>query len=223
MTALSEMISPSQETEQEWDREFIQWGSYNNELLGARPFELSRDSLKMLFDLHSQHESLFSDLIDKSFERFAAYLVNNARFFTEVVTLPDREHVGFLYLTDLLLNEVEPNQIVSAFGHFSFWSGKLGERRRMIRELIELIARGFKMHRLSVRLPVYAPGAIRAATKIGFTGDFPFRLRDREIKVEAVLREAIKYKGEWREMIIMSLVGDELWAKHLARQQPGQE
>lgn len=211
MTAiLAEMISDSTQ-KQLYDQEFLIWGEYGGELLGARPFELTRKSLEKLYDLHKQHDSLFSDLIEHTFERWASYTVSCARFFVEVIDIPTREHVGFLYLTDLMQNENEPCQVVSAYGHFSFWSGRLGERRKLVKELLELFAESFEMHKLYVRLPVYAPGAIRAAVKLGFTGPFKYRLRDRDIQVEAQLREAIKYKGEWRDVIIMSLVGDELW------------
>lgn len=205
------MTLPEPAVANELDREFVVWGEYGDELLGVRPMPMDLGNLEKVYELHSQHDALFSDLVERSFKRWAAFILGNAKFPMEVLVLPEREHVGYMYLTDVLFNENKPMQMTSASGHFSFWDGKIATRKQLVKQVIEVFARGYKLHRLWVRIPVYAYRAVRAAVQLGFSGPYEYRLLDRKVMIEGVSRLAIKYKGEWHDVLQLGLVGDELW------------
>lgn len=205
-----EKWSPDEIISSGYDAEFVVWGEYGDEWLGARPYVITLESLRGLYDLHSQHDSFFPDYLKRDFDLWAWRMIECTRFPMEVVTLPSKEHVGFMYLTDVFKSDTE-DEIVECFGHFSFWEGKVGEGRRgLMNDVIELLARAYKIHRMSVRIPVYAVGAIRQAKKLGFGGGYITEVGKSKIMVEGVLRKASKYHGEWHDVVVMSRVGKEL-------------
>ncbi|NIN68850.1 MAG: hypothetical protein GTO63_30025 [Anaerolineae bacterium] len=214
---------PTAEQAAWYGKEFIVWGESMGRWHGARPLALTQENLEKIWNLHKKHESLFNDNIDRSYERFERYMVMRARLPTEIVSIPDMEHVGLLYLTDPVVASETEDKIVEVFGHFSFWDGDFAHRKDIVRRLIDVVSKAFKIHRLCVRIPTYARGAIRAASKLGFGGYFLEEISGKEYAVEGVLRDSVEFEGEWHDCVIMSLTGEELrWDSDLRQADPAQ-
>lgn len=208
---------PNEATAREYDREFLVWGECGGRWHGARPMIVTPEKLQEVWEKHSKHRSLFNDHVERSFERFKEYMVNRVRLPVEVVTLPEMEHAGFLYLTDPWVQSETGPMVIEAFGHISFWDGDFAHRRELVRELIAVVAKAYNIHRLLVRVPTYARGAVRAAIKLGFNGPLEAEVvlghegSPEIVRVEGLLRKSVQYDGKWYDSILLSLVGDELW------------
>lgn len=196
---------PSDALKKAYDREFIVWGKYRHEWLGARPLPLTVDKIKQIYALHSKHESIFHDHAKKTLEVFTWYVLNRMKMPIEVVRLPGNIHTGLMYVTDLEQSATQ-NLILNAFGHFSFWDGNFAGRRELVKEAIRIGAKAINLRRMTVRIPTHARGAIRAAAKLGFGGSLDTVLDDKTYKVAGRFTRSLQYQGEWYDEILMEKI-----------------
>lgn len=199
--------------DEDLDREFLVHGEYGGEHLGARPLPLTIEKLRELWELHSRHKIFFDDLALYSFERFGAYAIQHMTMPIEVVTIPERKHVGVCCLTDVIQAETEPG-VVNAFFHGSYWDGDAAHRRELTKQVIRIWVKVLRIHRLMALVPAKAVGALNQLSKLGFGGAFDYQLSPsrpgKTIKVEGVWRQAKKMEGEWISMVQVAMTADEL-------------
>jgi hypothetical protein len=109
-------------------------------------------------------------------------------------------------LKDAVLLEVEDGGIMSlsdlhpgtyAQAHLTFWDRHLSSRTKLIQECLFWAYTSFDLHRIEVIIPAFARAIRRfLKEKLGFTE-------------EGVLRKRSKYKGDFIDQIVLSLLRED--------------
>jgi RimJ/RimL family protein N-acetyltransferase len=157
----------------------------------VRVGDYSFKTLKLLWENLSQFETLFNDHFEKDFSRFVSAFVrqeNGEPVPTGLMWLVD--DIGMLRLTDMVPLE-------SASAHFIFWDRRFRGREELIRKMLEHVFEKYKFHRIKVEVPLYAQKTLVAVERIGFTK-------------EGRMREAVRYKGEWFDANLYSMLEGDL-------------
>ena len=153
------------------------------------PFSFKK--LRELYERLSKFEVLFNDSIENGFEDFVdSFLCEVGGEIKPLGLIWQVDDVGILYLT-----EIRPGYEAEA--HFSFWDQRIRGREKLVAEMVRYVVTRFGFHRIAVEIPVYAKPALKAVERIGF-------------KKEGRKRKAVKYKGEWFDVNLYSVVEDEL-------------
>ena len=101
----------------------------------------------------------------------------------------DDELVGIIYFKDIVPG-------VDAMGELTFWDKDLRGKAGIINQVVDSIAFGdtLRLHRLTVHVPVKMKSLVRfLERKLGF-------------EIEGTKREAMRWGGEWIDMVILGRV-----------------
>ena len=165
----------------------------------VRPFEWTLTEAEKYSETFAKFR-IFVDDVAKDLNGFLASMMGSRSLWFEVAEAVTGEHVGFIYLTDLVPSGTE-RRMVSATFHATVWdanaTSRLGVAKRFIRELF----RSLRLHRLVAIVPLNKGGAIRVMKRLGF-------------KQEGVLRQVVRYNGAWYSALLLSVLEDEVsqWA-----------
>jgi hypothetical protein len=116
--------------------------------------------------------------------------------------------VGILYLTEIHAG-------CDAIAHYIFFDERLKDKTKLIQEVInwtftdhpEMSWRA--LHRLTVQIPTHAFALVRHAQRfLGFGGDFTYKLGNKKVEIEGVKREAIRWRGEDVDVLLLGLLND---------------
>lgn len=160
-----------------------------------RPFEWSLDAAEMYYR-RFQGYHIFSDDIPKTPESFIAYVGLAGTLWFEGVRADTEENVGFVYLTDMQPSWTD-KRFLSAFFHAVTWDAKAAWRQAVAKAFIRRVFKVFGLHRLQAAVPMKYGGAMRTLKKLGFVE-------------EGRLVKARKYDGVWFDVLLLSIVEDEL-------------
>lgn len=150
----------------------------------------SMETLQSLYKRLSKFEVMFNDAVDGFNDFVDSFLCEVGGEITPLGLIWQVDDVGILYLTDL-----RPGYEANA--HFSFWDQRIRGREKLVAEMTRYVMNTYGFHRIVVEVPVYAKPALKATERIGF-------------KKEGRKRKAIRYKGEWFDVNVYSIVEDEL-------------
>lgn len=158
----------------------------------VRPAELTTERMRYYYEKMKPFKAIFNDHVNGSFERFAnLFLSENV----ETGTLQPRgmiwevDDVGILYLTEV-------NQ-TQGTAHFTFWDRRLRGRENLILEMVRYCVEHYEIHRIEVRVALYATPIMLAVERMGF-------------KHEGRLRDAVMYEGEWFDVNVYSILSHEV-------------
>ena len=157
----------------------------------VRVGDYSFDTLRTLWEKLGQFDTLFNDHFEKDFNRFVTAFVrqeNGEPVPTGLMWLVD--DVGMFHLTDM-----EP--LESASAHFIFWDKRFRGREGLVQEMLRHVFEKYKFHRIRVEVPLYAQKTLVAVERIGF-------------KKEGRMREVVKYKGDWFDANLYSMLEGDL-------------
>lgn len=106
------------------------------------------------------------------------------------------------------LSNIRPG--VDALGHYVFFDHDLRGKTGVIKEFIDWCFSPHEgwspLRRMSIEVPDFAFSLVRHATKkLGFGGEFKYTLQGKTVPVEGVRREAILWRGVWRDLLYLGL------------------
>jgi hypothetical protein len=112
--------------------------------------------------------------------------------------------VGILRLSDIKLG-------CDAKAHYFFFDGKLRDKTEILKSWSDWV---FSEHpgwpainRITIEVPAHAFALARHAQKhLGFGGDYVFKSKGNDLRVEGVLRNAIRWREAWWDMLIMGKI-----------------
>lgn len=153
--------------------------------------QLSFERLKFLWEQLKEFDVLFNDFVRGDFQAFLKHFVLEVNGEPVPAGLVfDIDDVGIF-----LVNEIRPGE--SCQVHFMFWDRRFRGREELCRQAIQFAFEHYKFRRIQTEVPLYAKFALRAVERIGFV-------------VEGRLRKAVKYKGDWFDMYVLSLLPEDL-------------
>lgn len=143
---------------------------------------------------------VFSDDIPQDVYGFLRYVLATKSLWWEIIRESTKESLGFIYLSDMMPSWTE-KRYISAHMHAIVWDAKMAPLHPAGKGFILWAFKWFRLHKLYVAIPAKFGGSIRNAKKIGF-------------REEARLREARRYNGVWFDVILLSLLEQEVaqWA-----------
>jgi len=152
----------------------------------------SFDMLRMLWEKIQEFDTLFDDFYEKDFSRFVDAFVKQDAAGNYVATglFWTVDDVGIFRLTEMM-------PLQSAHAHFLFWDKRFRGREGLIRASLKHAFDKYKFHRIKVEVPLYAQKTLVAVERIGF-------------KKEGRMREVVKYKGDWFDANLYSILERDL-------------
>jgi len=120
-------------------------------------------------------------------------------------TQEEPELVGIIRLSD-----IRPGS--DATGHYIFFDNDLRGKTEVIRRVIKWAFQdhdeGWQaLRRITITVPDFAFALVRHATrKLGFGGEFSYRLKGKVVPVEGVKRKAIMWRGDARDVLQLGLM-----------------
>lgn len=157
----------------------------------VRLTQLSMDRIKFMWDRLNKFDVLFNDFVRGDVKEFINHFV--------VVIDGEPRPTGLIWDIDdvgiFFLNEIRPLQSASA--HMVFWDRRFKGREELCRAMLRYVFDQYKLRRIQVEVPLYANSTLQTMERIGFVK-------------EGRKRKAIKYKGEWFDVNLYSILPEEL-------------
>lgn len=153
---------------------------------------LTIERLRFYYDNLKEFDVLFNEHVRNDFKSWISQFLSQDESgnVTSNGLIWQVDDVGIFYLTD-----IRPGY--EALAHFNFWDQKFNGRRELCREMLKYIFTRFGFHRIVTEVAMYATKSLSAVEWIGFTK-------------EGRKREAVKYKGEWWDVALYSILEDEV-------------
>lgn len=165
----------------------------------VRPFVWdieTADRYKDMFFGVGKKFAILSDDIPRTLDGFLGFVMTPGSVWFEVVRATSDEHIGFVYVTDLVRSRAE-NRYISATWHGLAWDSKIITRTKVARDAVRAIFKMFRLHRLMAVVPLIFGRTISAAKKIGF-------------RQEGVMQSCRRYNGQWVGVLLMSITEEDL-------------
>lgn len=152
---------------------------------------LTIERLRYYYEKLKDFDTLFNDFVDDEDDFIEVFVnVDDIGQVHATGLIWQVDDVGIVYMTD-----IRPG--IEFKGHFSFWDRRLSGREPIIEEMLEYIFGKYEFHRAVVEIPLYAKPAMKFVERIGF-------------KKEGRKRDATRYKGEWFDVNLYSMLEDEV-------------
>ena len=153
---------------------------------------ISFERINYLWEKLSQFDTLFNDFVRGDFSRFVQHFVKQDAAGNPMPTglVWDVDDVGIFFLTEMM-------PLNSGLAHFVFWDKRFRGREELCRKMLKMAFDELQFHRIRVEVPLYANFTIQAVERIGFT-------------LEGRQRQAIKYKGDWFDVNMYSMLAEEM-------------
>ena len=158
---------------------------------GAPSDYLTAEKVKELWEQASQFDVLFSDWTKGRIEPFLSALLSKNAVWFEFYDTIEVKPVGVAYVTQV-------HNGFDAVGHFTFWDKTAKGREPIVRNLMRRVFNTYDLHRMTAKIPVYQKGVLAFARRLGF-------------EEEGRVREAVIYKENWNDLILLGIVRDELF------------
>lgn len=158
----------------------------------VRLCKLDTAKIAWLYEKLSPFDTLFDDYIRGDFEDFLrVFLKPLPSGDVEAAALVwEVDDVGILYLTDIVPG-------VEALVHAAFWDRRLNGRENLVREMVKFLFSNFDFNRLTARIGLFSKPTLEFVERVGF-------------KKEGRLRQATRYKGDWFDVNIYSILREEV-------------
>ena len=116
------------------------------------------------------------------------------------------DFVGILRLSQFTIG-------CDATAQYYFFDGKLRDKTALLKAWVRWLfddhPEWLGLHRVSVEIPAHAFALARHASKhLGFGGPFKYRANNVTIPVEGVKRDAILWRGNWHDILLLGKVND---------------
>lgn len=158
----------------------------------VKPARLSVERLRTLWENLKEFDVLFNDFVRGDVQAFVDH-------FIRIDAAGEPHSRGLIWDVDdvgiFFLNNIRPHD--SAQAHFVFWDRIYRGREELCREMARYVFDKYKFRRIYVEWPLYANFSIQFMERIGFVN-------------EGRKRDAILYKGEWFDVMIFSLLPEDL-------------
>ena len=151
---------------------------------------LTIDKLREFWDKSSKFPTLFNQRVS-SLEVFLSSFISEGKDGKPKANglIWEVDDVGILYLTDIY-------PVFQATGHFTFWDGRFRGRELLILKMLEYVFEEYGFHRIMTEVPFYTQPTMGAVERIGFVR-------------EGRLRKATRYRDEWWDVAIYSMLREE--------------
>lgn len=163
----------------------------------VRPAELSFAILTGYYNKLKKFDTVFNSYIANNIDDFIKLFVtgNGNSDVRATGLIWEVDDVGILYATEIAIGH-------DALVHFNFWDRRLRGRENLLRGMMKHFIELFDLHRISTEVGLFAaPWLPVAVERIGF-------------KREGRKREALKFKGQWFDSIIYSMLKSEVERCH---------
>lgn len=164
-------------------------GTFNRHI---RPARLTTSVLQGYWERLKEFDVLFNDEVRQDLDSFIGIFLSGD-LNDEIVAnglVWEVDDVGIIFVTD-----ITPS---AAKGHFSFWDRRVKGREVLIRQMTKWLFNQFGFHRITCEVPLYAAAWLsRTVEKAGF-------------KKEGRLREVVRYKGQWFDVNLYSMLNHEV-------------
>lgn len=153
--------------------------------------KLTYEKLRYFYKKLSKFDVLFNDEIPNDFISFAGRFLtlNSDKTVKATGLIWEVDDVGILFMTGITDH--------AACVHFTFWDRQLKGREPLIKAMIKHAMERYGFERLEVSIGLYAKAALYAVERIGFVK-------------EGRLRKVMRYKGEWYDANIYSVLREEV-------------
>jgi hypothetical protein len=116
------------------------------------------------------------------------------------------DFVGILRLSDISMG-------CDATAHYFFFDGKLRDKTTLLKTWAEWAftdrPNWTALKRVTIEIPSHAFALARHAVKhLGFGGPFKYRHNNTSIPVEGIRQNAVLWRGDWHDMLILGKVND---------------
>lgn len=158
----------------------------------VRPAQLTTETLRSYWEKLRNFDVIFNDDVRSDPRSFIQiFLSANGENDVQANGLVwEVDDVGIIFITEITTHTAE--------AHFSFWDRRIKGREELIKQMLRWGFRTFGFHRITCQVPLYAaPWLSRAVEKVGF-------------KKEGRLREVVRYKGQWFDTILYSILSYEV-------------
>lgn len=161
----------------------------------VRPFQWTLEKAEKYYKEFERYR-IFSDDVPHNVDGFLATMMGSSCLWFEMVNMETEENVGFMYLTDFVPSLTE-KRFLSATFHAVTWDAKGGPRIGLAKQFIKEMFKQLGLHRLQAAVPLTKGGAMRMLRRLGF-------------KDEGVMREPIRYGGNWVSILLLSILETEV-------------
>jgi RimJ/RimL family protein N-acetyltransferase len=125
----------------------------------------------------------------------------------------DLDFVGILRLGD-----IQPG--CDATGHYFFFDHRLRDKTDLLKAWVDALFTTTEswpgLHRISISVPAHAFALAHHAQKfLNFGGPYVYRRNGRKFNVEGVKKDAILWRGNWHDVLLMGLTTREHNGQHL--------
>lgn len=153
--------------------------------------ELTKEKLEHYWEKLKKFEVIFNGGVPSDFVEFSQWFIGQdaSKTIRAKGIIYEVDDVGILWMTDLGMR--------SALVHFNFWDRRLRGRIDLLKEMVKYVFKEFGLERLEVRVGLHARPALYFVERVGF-------------KKEGRLRNTVKYKGEWFDSNIYSIIREDL-------------
>ncbi len=160
----------------------------------VRLAHLSVERMQFLWEKLKGFDTLFNDFVKDDYAAFVNHFV--MEYDGQPVPtglLWDIDDVGIFLLQDII-----PHQ--SATAHFVFWDRRFRGREELCIEMLKYVFENYKFERVKVEVPLYANHTQDAVERLGFVQ-------------EGRLRRAVLYHDNWHDLLIYSVLLEDLEEK----------
>lgn len=159
----------------------------------VKPAELSFAVLTGYYDRLREFKTVFNSYVRNNLDDFIRLFVtgDGSDGVRATGLIWEVDDVGILYLTEIAIGH-------DALAHFNFWDKRLRGREDLIRGMMKHVMEMLDLHRVTVEVGMFSgKWLLNSIERMGFVR-------------EGRKREAFKFKGEWFDSIIFSMLRSEV-------------
>lgn len=157
-----------------------------------RPARLSVGRLRYYYEQLKGFDVVFNDYVKNDPTSFIQKFITVDEYGQVHPTglIWEVDDVGIIYLTDI-------RPAYEGLADFDFWDQRLRGREPLVREMVKLGFEHYGFHRIVTEVALYARPALQFVERVGF-------------KKEGRKREAVRYKGDWFDVNLYSMLAHEV-------------
>ena len=169
--------------------------SEDENVYDIQPYLLTPENVQKLWRVFMKYDVILSDAQRGNEALFLEYLLSPSVVMQEVFL--EGESVGVVFADTIIPME-------SASVHFLFTDLVMKGRQRLLLNMLYYFMETYELHRVNVKVPIYAFTVLNRIRKMNFW-------------LEGRQRESIKWRGEWKDQLLFSVLFSELTEEALHR------
>ena len=157
---------------------------------GDKSEYMDSEKIGELWNNFKRHDVLFNDEIKGNAEAFIDIMMDPRSVWMEIYSLSKEVPVGVFSISKVIPG-------FDGWAHFGFWDGKGRGKEDLSLRTARWVFDRYKLHRMSVEVPVNQSGTIRFIHRLGFSE-------------EGIRREGTVRHGKWIDLLNFGLLRSEL-------------